>query len=70
MARTTRDGEVYLTGVPLDGDEVLEGTVEKLDDGWRTTCALGEDSFLAGTKGEAVQMLDDHFMKAHTTLSP
>jgi hypothetical protein len=71
MARTTRDGEVYLTGVPLDGDEALEGTVSKLEDGrWRTECALDErHSFIGGTKKDAVIALDDHFIEAHTTLN-
>jgi hypothetical protein len=71
MARTTRDGEVYLTGFSLDGDEALEGTVSKLEDGrWRSVCALDEeDSFITATKKEAVQQLDEHFLAAHTTLT-
>lgn len=70
MARTTRKGEVYLTPVPDDGEEVLQGTFEKLAKGrWRTQCALCEDSFLGAKKMEAVHALDEHFIESHSTLN-
>lgn len=67
MARTTKDGTVFLTGYDLEED-VQTGTVAKDDDSWRSDCALDEEFFLARTKAEAVRQLDEHFVKNHTTL--
>lgn len=65
MAKVTRDNEVYTTDAP---EETLEGTVEKFESGgWLATCSRGDETFHGDLKSEAVDLLDSHFMRDHTT---
>jgi hypothetical protein len=61
--------DVYTTEAPV---ESLEGTVYKREDegaDWESACHLDAGArFRADTKKEAVELLDDHFLKAHTTV--
>lgn len=68
MARTNKDGEVFLTAFPTE-DEQQVGTIEKTDDGlWLSKCAGEDGSFTGETKAEAVTRVEEHFIDSHTTL--
>lgn len=67
MARTTREGEVFLT----EPVEVQIGTVEHADDGsWRSTCGRCEQLIsVKDSKKDAVASLEEHFVKDHSTFT-
>lgn len=75
MASIKKSGEVYTT---VDSHEVLIGTVGETPDGegsdldgergaWLSQCTLTDRMFYASKRGEAVDLLEDHFLRTHTT---
>lgn len=65
MVHTTRDGKVYTEVGEVDVDL---GTVAKSEDGgWSASCALDEFIALNERKNGAIDLLEDHFIKTHTT---
>lgn len=65
MVKTTRDGNVRIEVGEVD---VEIGTIAKDEElGWVGDCSLCVTSVVGTTKSAAVDLLEDHFVQAHTT---
>lgn len=65
MAKVTQDGEVFVT---VGEVEILAGTVEKRKEhgDFMGKCSRADASYV-GKKGEVTEMVEDHFLRSHTT---